>query len=79
MTKVNFLFILALLIFVSCENDIAEVNQVVSQDELQYETMNNVELLYSDSAILRVKVVGETMYRFLDVNNPTQEFPEGVS
>lgn len=76
--KINLLFLLALLIFASCENDIAEVNRVVSQDELEYETMNNVELLYSDSAILRVKVVGEKMYRFLDVNNPTQEFPEGV-
>ena len=69
---------MAIFIFTSCENDIAEVNRVVSQDELQYETMNNVELLYSDSAILRVRVVGEKMYRFLDVNEPTQEFPDGV-
>ena len=61
----------------SCENDLAEVESVVSQEELKYETMKNVELLYSDSAIMRVKVMGDKMLRFLDVNTPKQEFPEG--
>jgi LPS export ABC transporter protein LptC len=74
-----FVFSLLLLLLTSCENDLAEVNQVVTQDELKYETMRNVELLYSDSAILRVKVNGDKMLRYLDMNNPTQEFPEGIN
>ena len=67
-----------LLLLMSCENDLAEVNKIVSSDELKYETMNNVELLYSDSAIIRVKVYGKKMLRHLDTKEPYQEFPEGM-
>jgi len=73
-----FVFILFIIGLASCENDLAEVNQVIAQDEVKYETMRNVELLYSDSAILRVKVMGDKMLRYLDRNTPTQEFPEGI-
>ena len=79
----SFFFVLSLLsaflFLTSCENDLAEVERMVNKDEIKYETMNDVELLYSDSAILRVKVMGDKMLRYLDVNTPTQEFPVGVN
>ena len=62
----------------SCENDPAEIDRVISKDELKYETMKNVELLYSDSAILRVRLEADTMLRYLDLNTPTQIFPNGI-
>ena len=62
----------------SCENDLEEIKSVATPDELKYETMTNVELLYSDSAIIRVKVMGDKMFRYLDINTPRQEFPEGI-
>ena len=71
-------FFITMLFLTSCENDLAEIEKTISPDELKYETMRNVELLYSDSAILRVKVMGDKMLRYLDVNAPTQEFPEGI-
>ena len=77
MAKNILILILATFLF-SCENDLAEVEQIISQEELKYETMTNVELLYSDSAILKVKVEGDKMYRYLEAKNPTQEFPEGI-
>ncbi|MEM6965254.1 MAG: LPS export ABC transporter periplasmic protein LptC [Bacteroidota bacterium] len=63
---------------ISCENDLAEVNRIVSQEELRYETMTDVELLYSDSAILRVRVRGDKMLRHLQANEAKQEFTEGI-
>jgi LPS export ABC transporter protein LptC len=71
-------FFIALFFLFSCENDLAEIKSVATSDELKYETMKNVEMLYSDSAIIRVKVMGDKMFRYLDINTPKQEFPEGI-
>lgn len=73
-----FFFLGVFVLLTSCENDLEDIKSVASPDELKYETMKNVELLYSDSAIIRVKVMGDKMFRYLDVNNPKQEFPEGI-
>lgn len=76
-----FLKIIILFFFLSsCENDLAEVERVIKKEELQFETMKGgVEMLYSDSAIVRVKVTGPTMLRYLNKEEPTQEFPDGVN
>ena len=64
--------------FMACENDMAEINKVISKDEIKVETAHNVELLYSDSAVVQVQVTGPKMLRHLDKNTPTEEFPEGI-
>ena len=71
-------FFFAFFLLNSCENDLEEIKNVATSDELKYETMKMVELLYSDSAIIRVKVLGNKMLRYLDVNTPRQEFSEGI-
>lgn len=71
-------FFLVIFSLASCENDLEEIKSVATPDELKYETMKNVELLYSDSATIRVKVMGDKMFRYLDINTPKQEFPEGI-
>jgi LPS export ABC transporter protein LptC len=77
--RFSFLFFFIILLSqTSCENDLEEIKSVATPDELKYETMTNVELLYSDSAIIRVKVMGDKMFRYLDINTPRQEFPEGI-
>ncbi len=73
------IFFFGILLITSCENDPAEIDRIISQDELKYETMKNVELLYSDSAILRVRLEADSMLRYLDVNEPTQIFPAGIA
>ena len=72
------IFFLAIFFLSACENDLEEIKSVATPEELKYETMKNVELLYSDSAIIRVKVMGDKMFRYLDINTPKQEFPEGI-
>ena len=73
-------FFLAVILFVfpACENDLAEVQKVIEQGATGREVAYDVELLYSDSAIVRVRVKAPLMYRYLDNNNPRAEFPEGV-
>lgn len=71
------LFLILLLPFLSCENDLSEVQKFVSKNEITYETSKGVELLYSDSAQIRVEIKGETLKRYLDKSNPRQEYPDG--
>lgn len=76
----NFFFLLFLLFSLSaCENDIEEVNRLFDHSEVQQEVMKEVEMLYSDSAIVGIKIKAPTLIRFIDKKNPRQEFPDGLS
>lgn len=72
--------VLIFIIFLcsSCENDIVEVQRFVDKNEVTIETAKGIEMLYSDSAIVRVKIISPTLLRHLDKRNPHQEFPDGI-
>jgi len=75
----NFCSILfGLLFFSACENDMNEVNRLFSKEETQVETAIGVEMLYSDSAILKLRIVTPKLVRHLNPQEPFQEFPEGL-
>lgn len=61
-----------------CENDLAEVAALQERLDVQVETVKEVEILYSDSAQVRVRVTGPTMLNNLDRTEPFQEFIDGV-
>lgn len=42
------------------------------------ERIENVEILYSDSSIVRVRIKGPLMLRYAGYDNPRQEFPKGI-
>ena len=42
------------------------------------ERAEDIEILYSDSSQIKVKITGPTMLYHMDVQNPKQEFPDGV-
>jgi len=74
-----FLYIsLSLLFLTACENDINEVNRLFSTQETQVETAIGVEMLYSDSAILNLRIVAPKMVSHFQDKDPWQEFPEGL-
>ena len=72
------IFFFLLLLFSACENDLVEVQKVISREQVRFEVAKDVEILYSDSAVVRVKVSGPLMKRFLDRKEPYEEFPEGI-
>ena len=73
-------FLLALLLgwSASCSNDLAEVEALVAKFDTEVETARDVEILYSDSANVRVRITGPTMLNYVDRRDPRQEFPDGV-
>jgi Lipopolysaccharide-assembly, LptC-related len=73
------IFFLSILIITnSCKNEVAETAPVVTRDQLSIEQGGDVEIIYSDSARVKVRVMGPKMFYYTDRGNPRQEFTEGV-
>jgi LPS export ABC transporter protein LptC len=61
----------------ACENDKSKVDLITRKINLPVETAGNIEVLYSDSAILKVKMTAPAMNRFTSPK-PYVEMPKGV-
>lgn len=78
--KINILLVLAgIIFFSSCENKTSDIDAFLAKMEVGKEFAEEVEILYSDSAVLRAKIVAPLMVMDLDRNTESQEFPEGVA
>lgn len=63
--------------FCACSNEQAEAPNI-SRDQLNIEKGKDVEIIYSDSAKVRVRVTGPTMLYYTERDAPKQEFPNGT-
>lgn len=63
---------------ISCSNDIEEVNAITSGLNTSIDIGKKVMITYSDSAQTRVVIEGATIMKHNAVNNPKEEFPDGV-
>lgn len=70
-------FILAVLLFSSCKNEIATINEVLDTD-LHAEVAYDVEILYSDSALVKVKVEAPVMEREQRSGRLVENFKDGA-
>ena len=79
-TRLIFLFpcTVFLLLLAACSDAPKETRQVFTQDDTAVELGRNVEILYSDSALVRVRVTGAVLHNYVTRENPRQEFPEGI-
>lgn len=66
------------LSMVACVNDLADVDRLFQASDPGIEVAKDVEVMYSDSARVRVVINGPTLVRHLDKVNPRDEFTEGV-
>lgn len=66
------------LFLTSCEKIKKETRQVITENDVAVEVAKDVEILYSDSAVVRVKVSGPTLLNVNDRDDPRQEFPDGI-
>ena len=62
----------------SSDKELVRVNEILSAEQLSIETAKDVEILYSDSAVVRVRIQGARLLNYLDRNQPRQEFPDGI-
>ncbi len=70
--------LLLAVLLAACDNLKTENKQLFTPEDTQVVIAKDVEILYSDSAILRVRVQGPLLYNYDDRENPRQEFPGGV-
>lgn len=76
---INYIWIGIILGFhISCSNDIGEINKLISKQSVNLEEAFDIEMLYSDSAIVRVKINSPHLIRHIDKKNPIDEFPDGI-
>lgn len=62
----------------ACENDPSELAAFSRQLTIDQELVEEVEIVYSDSAQIKVTIYGPTMINYLERADLRQEFPDGV-
>lgn len=62
----------------SCDNDLEEIRRVITNRDVSIEKARDVEILYSDSAVVRVRIKGPMMERQTAEPDPHERFPDGV-
>lgn len=73
-----FLFFSVIIVFISCENDINEVNRIAGVTAGGMEIGKDLIILYSDSAKLKVKITTPEIIRLLDPSDRIDRFPKGI-
>lgn len=72
------LLLLCLSIILSCTNDIKDVNNTSKNRESLSEIAKDVEILYSDSAVVKVRIKSPTLKRYTVKGETYDEFPDGL-
>jgi len=79
MKKLNFILFLSILLYgTSCTNDMKEVHSLFSEEDLSVEVARDVEIFYSDSAVVKIIIESPTMKRFSENGQSKDEFPDGI-
>lgn len=76
--KLLFTLAFALMLCSSCENDEKEVAFITRKQDFPVESAQNIEVLYSDSAKVKVKLTAPEMHRFSGIK-PYIEMLKGVN
>lgn len=66
------------VLFSSCESKIAEMQRKLSKQDLQKERIEEVEMLYSDSAIVRMRIQAPILFNYIETGKEKKEFAEGL-
>lgn len=72
------LIIIGAAVLSSCENDIEKINRVSKVDTSPVERAENIEVLYSDSGFIKMKLTGPVLERYANANEPYILFPNGM-
>ncbi|MEQ1745431.1 MAG: LPS export ABC transporter periplasmic protein LptC [Saprospiraceae bacterium] len=71
-------FVLLFLCLIACDQVAKRADILYSKDDTVVEVARDVEILYSDSAVVRVRVTAPTLHNHTDRDDARQEFPDGV-
>jgi LPS export ABC transporter protein LptC len=81
LSLVSTLLCIALFVMLSgsCENDIQKINSITSFVNLPDASGKNFESIYSDSSMVKVRLVGKEIRQFNNSKRPYIEFPAGLT
>ena len=75
----SLIFILLIIMFVSCKNDIAKIKSVTNETVSPNQTGENVEIIYSEDAIIKAKLNTPIVKHFeKEKDKGYSEFSQGV-
>ena len=76
----NKAWVLLLLAFVlgGCENDIERINMITDETDAPTVQGTNIQVIYSDSAKVKVQVLAPVYKQYPTVERPHMEFEEGL-
>jgi LPS export ABC transporter protein LptC len=69
---------LCICFFAGCENDIERISLVTDETVVPRVMGTNVEVIYSDSARVKVQILAPSFRQFPDTEKPYMEFPDGL-
>lgn len=72
------LFLFILFALCACSNEDKKPQKIISKKEALAEIAKEVEILYSDSAIVKVRIISPTMKRYTVKDQSYDEFPDGL-
>ena len=79
MKPFRLLFLFLAVTFIACENDLQTVKNITAKETLPDESASDVELIYSDSARIKVKLNAKQLDRYSTSRDPYIEMKNGVS
>lgn len=62
----------------ACSNDMKDVEALISGAGVGKEVASDVEIFYSDSAVVRIKITAPTLVRHIGQSSQDEEFPDGL-
>lgn len=78
--KIKFaLFFFFVINFSSCVTNIEEVNKITSNNKMPELSAKQIEILYSKSGEIEIKLYAPVLKKFLDKEEPYTEFPKGLT
>ncbi len=68
-----------IMLFASCEqNDVEIINIITSESNVPTLSVTNTEILFTKNALIEVKIISKQINRYLNVEEPYTEFPQGL-
>jgi len=62
----------------SCENDLNVIKIITKETNLPDQSVENIEVIYSDSTVKKMKMNAPEINRYIKSKNPYSEFPKGI-
>lgn len=75
---VAFVYGIIFLLFLSCSSDIEKINLMTEPNNLPLETGKQIEIIYTDSGMLRARITAPLLERYANETKNQTEMPKGI-